>query len=317
MVASTLGRFAVASVVQKGRNLSFIGPVEAGVNGDRRAVVFALVVLAGLTGSCANVTEGGAGSGGLDHPTGPGELVLRVESCCGFVPAEHALTEIAGFSLFGDGRVVVTGPQIEIYPGPALPNLLVRQIEEGGVQAVLRAARDAGLHGPDREYPVTTVADAATTTFTVAAEGDVHVTSVYALGEEPEGASEEERRARRALYEFSQQLGGLERWLPSGSVGGEQPYDFHALRVLVMPRFPEGDEQLPQAEKAWPGAEPLATFGRPLDSQPDIRCGVVGGEELRALLPLAREANQLTPWVSDGDRYHLVFRPLLPDESGC
>jgi hypothetical protein len=35
------------------------------------------------------------------------------------------------------------------------------------------------------------------------------------------------------------------------------------------------------------------------------------------VLPLAQSANQLTPWRSDGAKFAILFRPLLPDESGC
>jgi hypothetical protein len=48
-----------------------------------------------------------------------------------------------------------------------------------------------------------------------------------------------------------------------------------------------------------------------------VRCGSVEGADLEELRPLVKEANQLTPWRSGDDVYHLVFRPLLPDESGC
>jgi hypothetical protein len=29
------------------------------------------------------------------------------------------------------------------------------------------------------------------------------------------------------------------------------------------------------------------------------------------------DANGLTPWTSGGTDYHLIFRPLLPDEHTC
>jgi len=241
--------------------------------------------------------------------------VLRVERCCGFVPPEYSLTEMPGFSLMGDGRLIETGPQIEIYPGPALPNLQVRTIQEPGVQALLQAAIDAGLEGPDGHYEQAQVADAATTTFTVAASGDVHVTKVYAL-EEEQGGSSEEREARKKLRAFSEKLGDLQ-WLPSGSVGEQSAFRLEGLRVFVMPSFPEGGEELPQQEQRWPLDEPLSSFGDPVKGQPDIRCGAVAGPELDELRPKAQGANQLTPWKSDGEVYHLVFRPLLPDESGC
>jgi hypothetical protein len=287
------------------------------MSASRGPTLLAVVALAALTAGCAKVSGDDTGSGGIAHATGPNQLVLRVDSCCGFVPVDAALTAVPGLSLFGDGSLVITGPQIEIYPGPALPNLQVRHIGEDGVQAILQAARDAGLQGQDQSYDTANVADASTTTFTVAAGGDVHVTSVYALYESRDGTPESEDEARRALYEFSQKLGDLESWLPSGSVGLEEPFEYHGLRVFVMPGFPEDNEELSQPEKEWPVTESLATFGEPLKDHQDIRCGVVDGDDFQALRPLAEGANQLTPWVSDGKEYHLVFRPLLPDESGC
>ena len=44
---------------------------------------------------------------------------------------------------------------------------------------------------------------------------------------------------------------------------------------------------------------------------------ISGAEWTDRLGPAAQQANQLTPWISGGRRFHVVFRPLLPDESGC
>ena len=67
---------------------------------------------------------------------------------------------------------------------------------------------------------------------------------------------------------------------------------------------------------AWPLSSPLARFGTET-STPGTRCGAVTGADLDRLLPLARSANQLTPWTSNGKEYSLAFRVLLPDEHGC
>ncbi|MFN2589947.1 MAG: hypothetical protein ABR518_04175 [Actinomycetota bacterium] len=283
-----------------------------------RSTMFGLVgaVIIVTSGACAGISGGRSGDdsrpggdAGIAHPDGADQLVLRVEVGGGFVPAEARLLQIPGFSLFGDGRVVITGAQIEIYPGPALPNLQVRSVTEEGVQAILEAARAAGLEGPDRHHDNPTVIDAPSTTFTVIADGYRHVTTVDALHEgDP---------AHQELRAFDEKLGNLEPWLPKGSVTAEEPFRFAGLRVFVMPEFPEGGEELPQEEKAWPVSTPLSSFGTPVKGQPDVRCGVVEGSDLEALRPLAQDANQLTPWRSGDEVYHLVFRPLLPDESGC
>ncbi len=262
----------------------------------------------------------GEGREAIEHPQGSDELVLRAAVGGGLVPPEYVLRELPGFSLYGDRRLVVRGPELEIYPGAALPNLTQRQVSEDGVQALLAAAGDAGLLGPDRHYDFPGIADAGTTTFTVVADGERHVVSAYALGLEAPGQpgiSEEENEARAALLEFSTKLSDLQAWLPEGSLGPEEPYAFDELRVYVRPYTASPEPELVQAEQPWPLATPLATFGQPVEILPDARCAVVAGEELATLLPAAREANELTPWTSEGARYLLLFRPLLPDEHGC
>jgi hypothetical protein len=111
----------------------------------------------------------------------------------GFVPVDWSLRHIPTLSIFGDGRIVTQGPQIEIYPGPALPALTVRTLEEEGIQAIMAAAADAGLLGPDRHLEHNCIADAGTTVFTVVADGRTHLVSAYALGfeSEPEPGQEQ------------------------------------------------------------------------------------------------------------------------------
>lgn len=285
------------------------------------AMLTALMCACSGTGRDADPTpQATPAAGRIEHPEGEDELILRVTVGGGFVPVESNLTELPVFSLFGDGSLVVPGPQIAIFPGPALPNVQARTVSEEGVQAILARAREAGLEGADRHLPMERIADAPTTTFTVTAGGRTHTTSAYALGIEagPEGENEEPQE-RRQLKELRDDLTGLEQWLPSGEVGPERPYDFSRLRVFVMEGTSggTGGEVLEQAEVPWPLDEsPLAEFGEPY-GQIAYRCGVVEGEGLDEVLRAARQANQLTPWSSEGVIYSLLFRPLLPDESGC
>ncbi len=267
-----------------------------------------LVAAALLGAACARA---GAVHTGIDHPTGAHDLILRIDVGGGFVPLPLHLRELPTFALYGDGRVVVPGPQIEIYPGPALPNLQVRTVSEAGAQAILAAARTAGLFGPDRHYDNNRIADAPTTTFTVVAEGARHVVSAYALGMEGPGDSYPSDRS--ALAAFQGKVSDLQSWLPKGSLGPEDQFHTDELRVYVMPYQPQQD--LPQPAKDWPGG----SFGGflPVVDLTGIRCGTVSGPALPAVLSAAGAANELTPWRADGRLWTLVFRPLLPDESGC
>jgi hypothetical protein len=286
------------------------------------AAAFAVLALVGAAG-CAKATTrtGGGSSGGIEHPMGPNDLVLKVITGGGFVaPATH-YKELPSFALYGDGRLITQGAQIEIYPGPALPSLQVTSITEAGVQAILEAAKAAGLLGPDRSYDFQNISDAPTTKFTVDAAGGAHVMSVYALyeaaGAGGQGPSPDEVQARQALSAFLTKLGDLKSWLPQGSVGEEDFYTFDELRIYVLGQSSPPDPGLEQKPVDWPLAQPLGSFGEPLVNGPEGRCGSVSGDDLQTLRPLVENANELTPWRSDGTSYTLVLRPLLPDESGC
>jgi hypothetical protein len=287
-----------------------------------RSLAAAAAFLALLGGACAKASApGGASSGGIEHPMSPNDLILKVETGGGFVGPQVQFREFPSFALYGDGRLITEGPQIEIYPGPALPNLQVSTITEDGIQAILEAARAAGLLGPDRHYTTMTIADAPTTTFTVVAEGSRHVTSVYALGEAgttpPPGMSQDEFDVRRALASVQGKLTDLQSWLPTGSVSDQGAYASDELRIFVLDQASSPEPGLEQQPVDWPLSPGLAGFGQPVTSGLAARCGSVSGDDLKTLLPLAQKSNELTPWRSGGAEYALVFRPLLPDENGC
>ena len=287
--------------------------------------IAAVAVLASACGGVANDdpgsggTTGATGATGIEHPTGADQLILRMAYQGGFVPYEYTLGSTPFWSLFGDGTLIVPGPQIEIYPGPALPNLTATQLSEDGIQAILQAAGDAGLLDGDADYGDQCIADAATTVFTTTADGTTSVVSAYALDVgEPAGTcgSDKDADARGKLAAFQAKLTDLRSWLPDGAVGSERPFDPAEMRVYVLPY--QGDPELPQDPIEWPLEPPLDAFGEPIPNAPaDTRCGVVTGEDLATLLAAARDANALTPWTSDGSHHQLIFRPLLPDERTC
>jgi hypothetical protein len=212
--------------------------------------------------------------------------------------------------------MIVPGPQIEIYPAPALPSLVVTHLSEDAVQSVLEAARGAGLMEGDASYGYDCIADAPTTTFTINAEGRTNVVSAYALGLDDGGdCPGVDPGARAKLSAFWTRLGNLPSLAPEGSLGREEPYEPTELRVFVLPD--QHDPELPQEPMPWPLERSLEAFGEPSDGLEGVRCGVVSGADLDPVLEAVGSANQLTPWTSDGTKHRLIFRPLLPDEHGC
>ena len=278
----------------------------------------ALVALVAV--ACADSSSTSSNDGGIEHPTGADQLVLRVATGGGFTAPEYQLRLIPEFSLYGDGSIITPGPQIEIYPPPALPSVQAQPVSDDGVQAILQAAIDAGL---DTDHDMTDmgstmVADAATTTFTISVNGTTNSFGVYALGmfdgKCPDAMSAKECDTRGILSSFVQQLGDLQSWLPAGSLGEMSTYAPTGSRVYVGDV--RRDAQLPQQKVAWPLDPALASFGE--DTGAGYRCGVVTGTDWTdTLQPLAAGTNELTPWTSGGISYGLVFRPLLPDETGC
>ena len=290
----------------------------------RPKIVVVLTLLAFVAVACAQTpTDAGSSPSepAIAHPTGADQLILRVELVGGFVAPETTFARTPSFSLMGDGTMVEPGVQTEIYPGQALPPLFARSISEDGIQAILGAAIDAGL---DRDATLgdlgtVGVSDMPTTVFTLSSNGETHRVEAYALGvsgeERPQGMSQETWAARQALSSFEDRLGRLPEWLPEGSIGADAPYGAPAAALLV--RNYQGDPGLTEEPIAWPLDTGLAGFGSAEPSGRDGRCGTVTGTDWEALRPVAQRANTLSPWTSDGRRYAITFRPLLPDQHGC
>lgn len=289
--------------------------------------IAATSLLAVVLVACADASPGPGGTsqtpsiGAIGHPTGADQLLLRVAYEGGFVPAGWVLSALPIVSLYGDGTLLTPGAQDEIYPGPALPAIQQQHLTEDAIQAVLQAAKDAGLD-VDRDMTdlgSVGIADASTTVFTFETDGERHTVRVYALGElgdRPPGMSQEEFQARSELQAFVTKLGQLEDWLPRDSVDGATLYEPTSARVFVSD-YQGGDPDLHQEPVPWPLAQPLDGSGEGTDPA-GYRCLAVSGADWTdTLMPAARAANQLTPWVSGGRRWSILFRPLLPDERGC
>jgi hypothetical protein len=83
------------------------------------------------------------------------------------------------------------------------------------------------------------------------------------------------------------------------------------------PSAPMPDDGVEPGEVDWPLSTPLAAFGEEFLGNADLRCGIVEGEELKLMLGLAENANQLTNWMSEDEGYYVYLRPLLVAETGC
>lgn len=280
----------------------------------------ATLALAIALGACS-----GAGSsiGPIAHPIGD-DLVLRIHYSGGMAGPILDFTGFPPFTLSGDGRVIVPGAQIDIFPGPALPAVNVRRLSEAGIQAVLAEVARTGLFGTSIEFrgAQNCVMDAGDTVFTLHADGNEVTVTVYGLGTLDlaagcPGVTAGEVAAHQALVNLSNRLTTLESWLPAGAwvETTSRPYQPDAMRLVV--RNADGDPPdgsgIGNQLLDWPDSSNPATFGEegPFEGQ---RCGVVTGERADDWYAALANANQLTRFVKDEHRYEVTVRFMLPDE---
>jgi hypothetical protein len=270
----------------------------------------------GSLGSNGDSTSTGGGDGLVSHPTGANEVVLQITVGGGFVPVEYNLTLVPQFSLYGDGTVIVAGPVPAIYPGPALPNLQSTVVSEEAMQAILSAAREAGLFDPTFDYGAPGITDVATTNVVVNADGTTYASGIYALGMDGGAGSltPEQEQARAAVSAFVGSLLDLSTY-EAGEVVLE-PYDYAALAVYSQPAdsaVATGDGEVEPNRLVWPLGD-LSTLGDPVPPE-GFRRFAISGADLDTLEPLLSQATMITLWQSGDGDYHLFFRPLLPEET--
>jgi hypothetical protein len=241
------------------------------------------------------------------------DLVLRVRTYGGMVPVAVAVAELPEVSVYGDGRVITTGPVLDMYPGPALPNVQVRHIGRDKVRSLAKRSLEAGV-GTDKDLGVPNVADAPATSITVLAESGPLTTSVAALDMTGgDGLSGSQVEARKRLVDLVRSLRDLPKTLGGGAVDEPVAY-VPAQLAAIAHRWTEGQGGLPADPPPvdWPGAAPLP--GAPAPGRTGVNCLLA---DAAPVLAAAKAANARTPWVSDGVRWEINFRPLLPDESSC
>lgn len=293
-----------------------------------RAIALPIALIALLSiAACVRLGSSGSpagGIGGITHPAGD-ELVFRIEYTGGFVPPQFQLSSLPFFSLTGDGRVIIQGAQIDLFPGPLMPAVQVRKLTEGGVQKVLELVAASRQFAGSTEWrgAQNFVADASDTVFTLHAEGREVVVKVYGLGtvapgmEPPPNFPAAETAAHLALQALVDRLTTIDQWLPATSWADAawHVYEPTAMRLLVRnaDADPPDDTGIGNTEIEWPVAGDPAAFGELLNVA-DLRCGVVTGEDAEAWLAVVSTANQLTRWTGDGHKYEVTVRPVLPDE---
>ncbi len=275
------------------------------------AVMLLPVALSGCLGSGASPSPTPATIYAVG--TGSADLILRIDTGGGLVPMGYIQTHIPGFSLYGDGRIVVPGPVAEKYPYALLPNLRVMRITPNEIQSILRSADAAGLMGPDASYPGTGIFDAGTTVFTLKVNGATHRIDAYALMADVKGENAASDAARAKLSRFWEMMTDLNATL-GRQVSDEEAFEPAGLRLFVR----KADEAQPAEASylTWPlGLDPWMSGAA--TNQPNTMCTLLSGPHMATFVTAASGATTLTVWTYGPNKYAIGVRPLLPDETSC
>jgi hypothetical protein len=272
---------------------------------NRRSFVFVLVatpVLAVLAVACGDPDQVPSGSA---HPSGAGDVVLKVSYEGGFVPAGYAFVNTPTLLVSGDGRVFSQGVTTAIYPGPLLPSVMVRSITEAGIQALLAAAQGAGLLAAAPDYSGgDTVADAPSTVVTINADGGNFVHTAYALG-----IASPESPARQNLLDVVTKLSDLSALAGAANLGVDQPFVPATYRLqarAIDPAELTGQDPAPSVVD-WPAGAAVALAEATTCARVDA--AAVGS--------LFIDAKQNTYFKQGDVVYQLAVAGVLPGDPAC
>jgi hypothetical protein len=242
---------------------------------------------------------------GIAHPTGADDVILKLSYEGGLVPASFFFVNTPSLLVSGDGRVFSQAAVPAIFPGPLLPSLLVRTINEAGIQALLGMVNAAGLLAPPPEYPDPhNVADAPSTVLTIQAAGGTFVHSAYALG-----IGDPETGDRKKLLDLVTALGDVDKSAGADNLGSDGPFVPTVYRLqarVVDPSQITGQDPAPTVVE-WPTAA-----GVSLSSA--ATCARVDASAVGSLF---LDAKQNT-YFKDGEIvYEVAVAGVLPGDPAC
>jgi hypothetical protein len=252
-------------------------------------------------------------TGGIEHKTGPTDVLLRSDEGGGLMMFGAAATQVPYFTLYGDGTVIFRNPMLE-FPAPqgsvatSDPMRTAKLSEEQVQELLVLALEQGGLATARANYENPMVADAGTTTFTIDAGGLQKTVSIYALGmDTPNGA---DAQARSAFKQLADTLADFDQ---GGTIATDVYVPAQYRGVLLESPGMQAPDLRP-----WPWAD-LTVADFTVDADPNglqIPHRTLTPAEID---PLGIEAYEggfsgLPVKGTDDKLYTISLRPLLPDD---
>lgn len=229
----------------------------------------------------------------------------------GFTTREVAFQMQPQLVVTTDGHLITPAPTPAIFPGPLLPADSIQTITQDGIDALIAAARDAGLLADLSYEPIENIADASTATLRLTVDGTTYVHEAYALGI---GGLDDDLSSelggggstnRSAFEGFADLLGNVEAIVGADALGDPEPYRPSSYQLLAEPAGSPADLEADAVVVDWPASTGVTLAGT-------TECTSVDAANVRDLLDAA---TQLTYFTEDGVAYRLVARPSYPGRS--
>jgi hypothetical protein len=254
-------------------------------------------------------TANTAPAGAIMHPTSADEVIVRLGYIGGLVPPDVAFANLPALLIAGDGRAYTPALTPAIFPGPLVPAINVRTIDEAGIQRILAVAAEANLLQAPPDYTADLdIADAPVTQLILDGGGGTFTHEAYALGLQDPA----ETKARNVLNGVVIQLGDLEQLVGSEHLGPDTSFVPEAYRLRVTPLTVEAlDSFIDPVPTVVPWPDSIAV--RLADA---TSCAVVPATAIGTLFS---DASQRT-FFREGDGeaatvYTLSVLALLPGDS--
>lgn len=257
-------------------------------------------------------TQHGADSLFIDSPAARDHLVIRTSTDGASVAGVAPPSRPPILSIYADGTAYLLDPP---EPGDPrvnpFPSMHVASVDKAAFAKAMGRARAAGiLSGQPVDFGKPAITDSPTTTATVVLPAATIRLSAYGLGSNA-GLSARQRHNRAALKAFLSDIRS------AAAQGPATRYEPGAYAMYAQPdRNSAAGGDHADRTPVWPLAD-LAGAGSPITSGSPIRCQVLTSAQEEEVLraPGPPEADGV--WTSNGIRYQLAFRPLLPDEQDC
>jgi hypothetical protein len=235
---------------------------------------------------------------------------LTLNTGGGFTPWQYAATNIPQLSI-GDGRAIYAGPEVAIFPGPALPNVLTRTIDATGLANIAKVLTDAGLVGAPIDFGLPGVTDMPSTRLVFVIGTKTYEHDAYALDftDADQGLTAAKKASRIKLRGAVAAITVLDK-VAAGHVGDEAPYEAtgYELWGTVFDPASVGDGP----------AQPIIDWPHlTIDLTPIPQGGPLCIAADASVKATFANANKMSVFRQGKLLVQIAPRPVLPGETAC